>query len=174
MITSALSQRFKADVNLQVSVSLISNERRRVGLFCLFVCLITSKNGRTETNASAHLLIGCSPETWPWIRCSSGCRRRDSSWKTKFSSSGSGTCQHTPRSATSPALPQSCRNTHREREREREDFSESYRKTDFPLEQLASKPASKPQNRVICRYLKLNVRTLNKRQEKTNSATNCR
>lgn len=70
--------------------------------------LFTRKFQKRKETTAAHLLIGCSPETWAWIRCSSGRRRRDSSWKTKFSSSWPGTCQHTPSAATSPARPQSC------------------------------------------------------------------
>lgn len=78
------------------------------GCLVLFVpdYLTDSKSGKLR-KATAHLLIGWSPETWPLIRCSSGCRRRDNSWKTKSSSSWPGTCQHTPKAATSPALPQS-------------------------------------------------------------------
>lgn len=96
---------------------------------------IAKKNKKKKTPTTAHLLIGCSPETWPLIRCSSGCRRRDSSWKTKFSSSWLGTCQHTPKAATSPALPQSWKDESEwETEREKEDFLRKF----FPLEQRAS------------------------------------
>lgn len=112
---------------------------------------IAKKNKKKKTPTTAHLLIGCSPETWPLIRCSSGCRRRDSSWKTKFSSSWLGTCQHTPKAATSPALPQSWKDESEwETEREKEDFLRKF----FPLEQRASHQSIwTPPPQVLCYLL---------------------
>lgn len=85
---------------------------------------------------TVHLLIGCSPETWPLIRCSSGCRRWDKRWKTKLSSSGPGTCQHTPNAATSPGLPQSWK----VRQNILSDSCRGWLPV-FPLEELSVKPA---------------------------------
>lgn len=103
-------------------------------LFALLVRVLDYVWGaeKKRRQTTAHLVIGSSPEACRLIRRSSGCRRRDSSWKTKFSSSRLGTCQRTPSAATSPARPQSCRR------RPRKLWN---RCRFFPLEQLAGEPA---------------------------------